>query len=301
MLDRNTRWQRCKSQRSLFSRFLLSLTVNRVYGIREDFAARYLVGEGYEIGAQKSPLKCKFATNILYIDYLSREESAQKYGIPARDCVDVDIIADANELVQIPSESASFIIANHVLEHSPNPIATLNGWLRILRIKGILFLTLPNAQSNEYDFEREPVACNHFHSDYIGAMDGEDIMTKHICEHIRVVDGISPSSKKFKERLNEIIESGLHPHYHVFTPSSTLEMLSLVHVHSPIKVKSYLAYDNCFELIYVIEKIASGRQKFFEHKHDLLFTIYLFAKHVILYIFGKPFWSILFHIISRKR
>ncbi len=144
MSTRTKRWQNYRANLPILSRLIISFTINRLYDIRNDFATRYIVGDGYEIGAQNSPLHCNNAKRVVYIDYLSRKESSQKYNIPERECVEVDIIADANNLNTIPSNSASFIIANHVLEHCPNPIGAMLGWLRILQTKGILFLTLPN-------------------------------------------------------------------------------------------------------------------------------------------------------------
>ena len=94
MTSRTQRWENYRAHLPLFSRFILSLTISRLYAIRNDFASRYLTGEGYEIGAQKAPLTCKNANKTLYIDYLSKEESAHKYNIPVTECIDVDIIAE---------------------------------------------------------------------------------------------------------------------------------------------------------------------------------------------------------------
>ncbi|MDY0352281.1 MAG: methyltransferase domain-containing protein, partial [Desulfobulbaceae bacterium] len=255
MSARKTRWQHHRARLSPFSRFVLSLTTSRLYRIRNDFAARYIRGTGYEIGAQKSPLLCKNADRVVYIDYLSREDSAQKYNIPEKDCVEVDIIADANHLDAIPSNSAAFIIANHVLEHSPNPIGTLSGWLRILRTGGVLFLTLPNYKANEFDFEKKPASIAHLVSDAERAERNEDIAREHIEEHIRIIDGIDPGNQKlFQQRYAAIVASNLHTHYHVFDRANVLALLQVMHRQTPIRVINSFSFDAGFELLFIIEK-----------------------------------------------
>jgi hypothetical protein len=100
-----------------FNRLILAFTVDRLLQLRNALAALYIRGTGYEIGNQCSPLRCRKAEKISYIDYLTREE----------DCVVVYLIAEANDLSGIPAQSADFHIANHVFEHSPDPVGSLMG------------------------------------------------------------------------------------------------------------------------------------------------------------------------------
>ena len=58
------------------------------------------------------------------------------------------IIDDGFELATIPPDSQDFVIANHLLEHAPNPLQTLLNWHRVLKKNGILFMTLPNGARN---------------------------------------------------------------------------------------------------------------------------------------------------------
>jgi SAM-dependent methyltransferase len=290
MSERIERWQRYRSNLPVFSRFILSLTIDRLYEIRRDFATRYITGEGYEIGAQKSPLSCRNAKRVIYIDYLSREESSLKYNIPESECVKIDIIADANNLNNIPSNSASFVIANHVLEHSPDPIGTLLGWLRILDIGGILFLTLPNSISNEFDFEKIPAPINHFVTDYEAAKNNEDISTEHILEHIRLIDGVNPANTKlFEQRHKEIVGSNLHTHYHVYNRGNILDILSFAHQQIPMQLKNTLSFTNSFELLFIIEKAAPDFYGLMPVKQDHLFNFIILMKHITIFLFKRIF------------
>lgn len=288
MSTRKKRWHKYRAQLPILSRFILSLTINRLYSIRNDFGSRYIVKDGYEIGAQNSPLKCKNANNILYIDYLSKEESSQKYHIPINECVDVNIIADANDLNVIPANSTSFIIANHVLEHCPNPIGALLCWLRILKTQGVLFLTLPNYKSNEFDFEKIPANIAHLIADYKKAMNKEDISTEHIFEHIQLIDGIDPDNvPAFEKRYKSIVESNLHTHYHVFNRKNVVDLLHYIHQQTPIQIVNTFSFENSFELLFIIEKNGFESQKSMTIKQNKLFNFAIMFKHIPIFLFHK--------------
>ncbi len=287
---RKERWLTHLDQLSPAKHFILKFTIKRIYNIRNDFASHYIRGKGYEIGAQNSPLSCRNAEKITYIDYLSKEESSQKYQIPENGCVDVDIIADANDLTGISSNTASFVIANHVLEHSPNPIKAMFGWLRILQPGGILFLTLPNYRSNEFDFEKPPTEITHCVEDYQKALNNEDISTNHISEHIQIIDGIDPENRKlFKQRCNELIQSGLHTHYHVFNKKNSFDLFEVIHQKTPIKVCNYLCFFDGFELLFIIEKRDTNSPGPLVVKNNPLLNLSILFKNIVKLLFTKIF------------
>lgn len=288
MSTRKQRWYSYRKNLPLLSRFILSFTIQRLYNIRNDFASRYIVNDGYEIGAQNSPLICKNAKKILYIDYLSKKESSQKYHIPEDECVDVDIIADANNLDSIPADSASFIIANHVLEHCPNPIGTLLGWLRILQTRGILFLTLPNYKSNEFDFEKTPATISHLVSDFERSKHNENITDEHIFEHIQIIDSIDPDNTKlFQQRYKAIVESNLHTHYHVFNKESVLDLLRVIHQQTPIQLVNTFSFDNSIELLFIIKKAPPNFRNKLITKQDRLFNFFILLTNLTQYLRSK--------------
>ena len=290
MSTRKTRWHEYRAKLPILRRFILSFTINRLYNIRNDFGSCYIRNDGYEIGAQNSPLRGKNANNILYIDYLSKEESSQKYHIPVNECVDVDIIADANALEIIPAHSASFIIANHVLEHCPNPIGALLGWLRILKIQGVLFLTLPNYKSNEFDFEKIPATIAHFVEDYTKADNNEDISTEHILEHIQMIDGIDPDNvMAFEKRYKTITESNLHTHYHVFNQENVIDLLRYINRQTPIQIVNTFSFENSFELLFIIEKAGPGFQGNMTTKQNMMFNFAIMFKQIPKFLLHKIF------------
>lgn len=285
MPDRHQRWVKKRKNLPLLSRFTLSFSIDRLYAIRNSFAAYYLTGEGFEIGAQQSPLQCKKSKRIQYIDYLSRNESAEKYNLNPKDCVEVDILADANDLSHLPQNAASFIIANHVLEHCPDPIGTLTGWLHLLQQDGVLYLTLPHYTSNEFDFEKHPASLEHLIKDSRENQKGVDITREHIFEHIHLIDEIDPSeSARVESRYREIIKSGLHTHYHVFDHNTVIDMLHHIHRSTPICVTNHLTLNDGFELLFIVTRLAPSSQEGFKVKSNHLVNLRILLPQALLYL-----------------
>jgi SAM-dependent methyltransferase len=79
--------------------------------------------------------------------------------------INLDIIADSSS-IPIPSESEDFILASHVIEHSPDFIKTLVEWYRIVKKNGIIFMIVHKRNSHKTD-EILPVEdWRHFFRDY---------------------------------------------------------------------------------------------------------------------------------------
>jgi SAM-dependent methyltransferase len=79
--------------------------------------------------------------------------------------VEVDYIDDGFTLSTIPSASQDFLIANHVLEHSPDPIGALLNWSRVLKPDGILFFSVPIG-SESFDKGRQITMVDHLTEDH---------------------------------------------------------------------------------------------------------------------------------------
>ncbi len=72
------------------------------------------------------------------------------HGLDELNLVRPSYYLEADELSEIQSNSLDFVIGNHILEHTDDPHSTLLEWFRVLRDKGILYLSIPNYRSNEY-------------------------------------------------------------------------------------------------------------------------------------------------------
>ena len=115
-------------------------------GHRDRLAQEYLKGSGIEIGALHKPTNLSLGAEVKYVDCKTREKNLAQYPeLKNKNLVNTDIIDEAFVLSKVDSESQDFIIANQVLEHSPNPIGTLKAWLSKTRHNGHLLLSVPIA------------------------------------------------------------------------------------------------------------------------------------------------------------
>lgn len=288
MSTRGDRWQKYVEGFPWYTKWVYRFTLLRLHAIRSYFANKYLTGDGYEIGALTSPVAfVDPSVKVQYIDYLTRGESSEKCNVPYEHCVEVDIIADGNNLDSIESESAFFVISNHVLEHSPNPIGTVLEWLRVLRDGGKLFISVPHYKFNEFDFERNPVGLDHFVSDFknFGVKDVQEI---HVDEHVVLIDGIDKNNKKlFEDRKKEILKSNLHTHFHVFDKLSIVNMLSHVNYLQPIEVVDFFYNKYCFEIIFIVKKLDQPRGEALLIKRNYLFNCSVVIKNLLKLVLGR--------------
>src|SRR5215210_513324 len=101
---------------------------------------RYLRGSGLEIGALHMPLRVARGVRVRYVDRLDVDGLRMHYPeLAEHDLVDVDIVADGESLGSVADGSQDFVIANHFLEHTQNPIATVESHLRVLRPDGVIY------------------------------------------------------------------------------------------------------------------------------------------------------------------
>jgi len=195
----------------------------------------YIKGYGLEIGALHYPLPLPQGALSKKIDLVSREENIAKFPeLNASEIVITDIIDDGFILSTIPDESHDFLIANHVLEHAPNPFQVLINWARVLKSNGTIFLTVPN-QENCFDNGRVLTTLQHFIDDY-------DLYNEHNQERINernkahLIEWLTisepnifrerdtnyepPSPSEIKKRIDESDLEDLDIHFHTFSIDS---------------------------------------------------------------------------------
>lgn len=191
---------------------------------RGDLARRYLRGDGIEIGALHRPLRLPRAARVRYVDVLSREQllathSSAVYGNP-KWVVETDVIDDGERLGTFADESVDFVVANHMLEHTEDPIATLEHLVRVLRPGGTIFLTLPDAR-HTFDVSRSRTSVEHLLRDHReGPATSRD-------EHYRewaLVECLP--EERIAERIAEFARDGTRHHFHVWELETFLELLS---------------------------------------------------------------------------
>lgn len=134
-------------------------------------------------------------------------------------------IAEGGNLAGIADSSYDFILSSHVLEHLANPLAALEGWIRVLRAGGLLLTVLPHRDAT-FDHRRPITELAHLIQDRENRVDEDDLT--HLDEILRlhdlVKDPAAGSFEDFKERsLRNLENRGLH--HHVFDTRLAVSMI----------------------------------------------------------------------------
>jgi SAM-dependent methyltransferase len=205
---------------------------------RKKLAFRYLHGTGLEIGALQHPLETPPGVTVRYVDYVTRDENILRYPhLDESRIVSTDLIDDGFELATIHDDSQDFVIANHLLEHAPNPLQTLLNWHRVLKKSGILFITLPNGTRN-FDQGRRITPLEHIVEDYELVKKGDlEQFAQNNREHYREFVEISlPNLNRMRQRrpmteerkqeyLEKLVaEQSTDAHFHLFTRKSMKQL-----------------------------------------------------------------------------
>ena len=115
--------------------------------------------------------------------------------------VNTDVVDDGFILNKFPDRSLDFVIANHALEHSPDPYGTLLRWRRKLRRRGLLYFALPIAEKC-YDRGRPLTSLDHLIEDHrLFTALATDQILEVTREHLREFMQISDANIR---RMNEM-------------------------------------------------------------------------------------------------
>jgi hypothetical protein len=107
-------------------------------------------GKGLEIGPSHNPMAPKSqGYDIEIIDHLSKEDLQEKYrshGLNIDNIEEVDYIWSGENFEQLTGKSKyyDYIIASHVIEHTPDLIAFLKSCESVLKEDGVLSLVIPD-------------------------------------------------------------------------------------------------------------------------------------------------------------
>ena len=250
--------------KSKISRFIFSTSTGSLNSIRAFFAERYIKGEGIEIGAQHSPTQVnRQNAQVRYVDRLVPEVSAEHHGIDQADLVVPSFYLEADDLKGIEDNSLDFVIGNHIIEHTDDPLSTILEWFRVLRDRGVVFLALPNFTSNEYDFERLPLGLDHFVEAHANRKSAS--RTEHKIEHwkefVSRVDECEEGSAQFNAILKNYTETDNRIHFHVYDFKLIFDLLNWARRNHRIDfgIVDGLCFQHGFEVILILKKGSSDR------------------------------------------
>jgi SAM-dependent methyltransferase len=189
---------------------------------RRELAARFLIGDGIEIGALDSPLPVSAKARARYVDRVSVAQLRAYYPeLGDRELTEPDLIEDGELLPTIASGSLDFIIANHMLEHCENPLGTLRTHLDRIRAGGVLFYAIPDKRQC-FDHARPLTSFEHLLQDDVDG--GMQSRWSHYLEWAVHVNGLNePAAAEENARAN--MNNAYSIHFHVWDPDAFLRFL----------------------------------------------------------------------------
>lgn len=212
---------------------------HRHYLSRKKLSRAYLRGRGLEIGALDQPLPVLRGVHVTYVDRMSRADLVRHYPeMQGRALVSVDVVDDGETLSKFADGSQDFVIANHFIEHTQNPVAALVQAFRVLRPGGHLFLATPDKRFT-FDRCRSVTPLSHFWHEY----EGRPGWTKaqHFEDYVRGMNAYhrqNLTEDEVQKSIQDLLDQDYSIHYHVWTAESWLEfVLSLRRVlHFEVEV-----------------------------------------------------------------
>jgi len=180
---------------------------------RRELSEEYVIGAGVELGALHYPLWTSERASVRYVDRQDVAGLRKHYPeLAQHDLVDVDIIDDGETLSSIEDGRLDFIIANHMLEHTENPLGTIRNHLRTIRDGGVLYYAVPDRRFG-FDRERPLTPFEHLIRD---DKEGPEVSRlEHFHEWVRFVAQITRPDE-IEKQVSELIKSNYSIHFHVW-------------------------------------------------------------------------------------
>jgi SAM-dependent methyltransferase len=190
--------------------------------VRRNLAARFLEGEGIEIGALDCPLQVSAKAHVRYVDRVTVAALRAYYPeLVDRQLTEPDLIEDGERLPTIASGSLDFIIANHMLEHCENPLGTMRAHLDRVRVGGVLYYAIPDKRQC-FDQPRPLTTFDHLIAD--DADGGAQSRWSHYLEWAVHVNGLGDPAAA-EQNARENMNNAYSIHFHVWDPATFRELL----------------------------------------------------------------------------
>jgi predicted SAM-dependent methyltransferase len=180
---------------------------------RRELSEEYLIGEGVELGALHYPMWTSDRAKVRYVDRLDVPGLRRQYPeLDDYDLVDVDIIDDGETLSSLEDGQLDFIIANHMLEHTENPLGTIRNHLRKIRSGGVLYYAVPDKRFS-FDLDRPLTPFEHLVRD---DQEGANVSRlDHFTEWGRMVNKVT-GPVELEDHVGKLLEMNYSIHFHVW-------------------------------------------------------------------------------------
>lgn len=232
------------------SDYELSLDEGNEYEKRNRIIRQFIeTGAGIEIGALHHPAKLRKGVQVKYVDRISVEKLREQYPeLNKMQLVEPDVIVDGETLESIESLTEDFVIGNHFLEHCQNPILAVENMLRVLKRKGILFVSIPDKRYT-FDVNRLITPYEHLVRDY--TMGPEVSRRQHFEEWVRLVNRATDESE-VESKVKHLMEINYSIHFHVWTEAEMIELFLKQKSTHDFEIE--LFSHNINEVIFVLRK-----------------------------------------------
>lgn len=216
---------------------------------RESVANTYLSGKGIEIGALHNPLTVPPAAKVKYVDRMSVEALKTQYPEHSKEkLVHVDLIDDGDLLERIADGSQDFVIANHFLEHSQNPLLAFRNMYRVLRVGGVLYLALPDKRYT-FDAARPVTTLEHLQRDL---REGPAWSRQgHFEEWVQQVNCLSDPAGQARQ-VEQLMAQDYSIHFHVWSQREMVELLLFLQESLSFELELLLHHGE--EQIFILRK-----------------------------------------------
>jgi predicted SAM-dependent methyltransferase len=206
-------------------------------------------GVGIEVGALHHPVKVGKGVQVKYVDRLSVEKLREQYPeLSKMQLVEADVVADGETLEPIESFTQDFVIANHFLEHCQNPILTTENMLRVLKRKGILFVSIPDKRYT-FDVNRPITPYEHLVRDY---KEGPEVSRRqHFEEWVRLANKVTDNFE-VERQIKHLVEINYSIHFHVWTEAEMIEFFLNQKCTHDFEIELFSR--NINEMIFVLRK-----------------------------------------------
>ena len=235
----------------LYGREYISSVFNGKRDLRKDLSYTFLRGCGIEIGALNNPLPVSPTATVCYIDRMMPSALFEHYPeIDRTRVVSPDIVDNGETLGSLKDDSQDFVIANHFLEHTENPILCIENFVRVLKEDGILYLALPDKEKT-FDRTRKDTPLKHLLKDYRSG--GKRSRMAHYREWAEHVNGMK--GRKIRQRAKSLARQRYSIHFHVWTFESALHFIGFLSAVQRVRLRVVLAIKNPpNEMIFLLKK-----------------------------------------------
>lgn len=182
---------------------------------------RYLHGRGVEIGALWRRFPLPSQVQVWYVDRLNGEGLLKQYPNLRGKVVQPDLVAEAAQLPVAPA-SLDFIIASHLLEHLPFPLAALRAWYETLVPGGVLLLRVPDKRYT-FDRQRERTPLAHLVEEY----EHPERFNRwaHYADWVQNVKDGKPQNAEFQQEIKSLMEMDYSIHFHAWIGEDLREII----------------------------------------------------------------------------